>query len=585
MTDNIDLILVNALIDNDSSGANRGFQLGLVYIATYVKTKGYQTKIITGVSIVTDVYQVINSSKNIPLVGFYVTADNVQEVERASAALKNLVPSIHIILGGPEARVDSDRLITKGVCEYVCGGDGEETTLQLLNYLHNKEQVHISQIPNLNYLNGSSKIIKNPAFNLPFNLDHYPIPERELYSPRFIDSGHIITSRGCASECTFCYEGIDKKIRRHSTDRVIQEMKYLRGSYGTRYFSFIDDTFTTDRKKIYSLCEKIKKEFTPLQDVTWYCEAKVSDICKDPQIINTMVDAGLIRMQFGSESGNQRVLDAYKKEITVDQIYKAVEVASKSNITSMFTNYIIGGAHETVDTYRDTLKLATDLMKMAPGVLECAHTFLSPYIGTDIKKNPDKYEINILDSEFITSPSDSYVFAHSKHLSKNQLLEMGQEFYFLITETMTEIVPSLSLETIRRHFYYSNFGLSTTWKSFLSKDPIFKKWGGNIQAGHELSSTNSLLDQLQLIPCRTFDLERISYGILGWGFRNKEFSFETYELYLSELASGKLTLHEISERAYFRFEQKVTREKIINDLIVFYNGLAGEFLITFRRFA
>lgn len=162
---------------------------------------------------------------------------------------------------------------------------------------------------------------------------------------------------------------------------------------------------------------------------------------------------------------------------------------------------------------------------------------------------------------------------------------MGQEFYFHITDTMISMVPNLSLETIRRHFHYANFGLATTWSSFLSKDPIFKKWGINVRVGHELVSGISEIDLYQLIPYRTFDLERINFGRLGWEIRKKNYNFEEYELYLSELASGKLTIFEIAERAYLKYGQRIPKDKIIEDIVTFYNGLAQEFLITFRRFA
>lgn len=362
-------------------------------------------------------------------------------------------------------------------------------------------------------------------------------------------------------------------------------MKYLNSKFGTRYFSFVDDTFTTDRRKIYSLCEKIKETFVPKVEIGWYCEAKVSDICNDPHIVETMIDAGLIRMQFGSESGSQAVLNAYKKEITPDQVYKAVEIAMKAEIASLFTNYIIGGALETVESYKQTLNMAIDLMRMAPGVLECSYTYLSPYNGTDIRTNPDKYEVVILDGDFNTAPSDSYIFAHSKNIKKELLLEMGQEFQHTIHETMESLVPLLKMDTIRRHFIYSDLGMSTTWSNFLNKDPFFRKWGLNIRTGHEYKATIDRMDIIQFIPYRTFELEKIRNGELFWGVRSKRYSFDSYELFLIELASGKLTIHDIVEMSYLRFDSQVTKVKITADIISFYNSLANEFLITFRRFA
>lgn len=588
LKEKVDLILVNALTDLETSGTNRGFQLGLVYIATYLKCNNFNSKIISGINVVLKILECLElQNGNECLVGFYVTADNVQEVERACIALKNLNLNIKIILGGPEARVDFKRLLTSLCCEYVCAGDGEECSLQLLNYLQKKADVRICDIPNLIFIdNITNSIVKNPAINLSFNLDTYPIPDRSLYDSRFLDIGHIATSRGCISECTFCFEGIDKKIRRHSTDRVIEEMRYLKNKYGTKYFSFVDDTFTTDRNKIYNLCEQIHTVFTPYKDIAWYCEAKVSDICKDPKIVQAMVNAGLIRMQFGAESGNQKVLNSYKKEILVEDLYSAVEIASKTKIASMFTNYIIGGAHETNESYKDTLKVALDLMRLAPGVLECSYTFLSPYKGTDVRNNPDKYEILILDNDFVTAHSDSYIFAHSKHLDRFRVLEMGQEFHYLVGECMRSQVPSLSMEKIKNHFLFVTFGMTSTWYNFLNTDPFLRKWGSYIQLGYETVATTDYTCLAQLIPCRTFELEKLQNDSLVWDFRAKQFHFQEMELFLVEMASGKLTLYEIIERVLLKYNfYEIGKQKVQRDIVSFYNNLADEFLITFRRFS
>jgi len=579
-----DVILANPLYDEFRQGDIRGFQLGLVYLATYLESNNFSSTILTGEGVTTKIMNEIDRGNGpIPLVGLYVSADNTQEIERVCISLKNTYNSIKIILGGPEAAIRPSYFLRSKVADFVCTGDGEECIVKLIDYIKNNVGI-IDEIPFLSYLdkNGEVKNSLNSKVNL--NLDKYPIPDRSKYEDFYMNTSHIATSRGCASECTFCYEGLDKKIRRHSVGRIIDEMKYLNKSYGTKYFTFVDDTFTTDRRKVHKLCERIHKELKPYENVTWYCEAKVSDIVKEPTIVDKMVDAGLIRMQFGTESASQKVIDSYKKEITIDQIYKSVDICSKTNLSSMFTNVIIGGAYETEATLTKTINMCLELMEMNPGVLECSSTFLSPYSGTDILNRPEAYKIDIVDKEFVTGSSDSYIFSKSSSFTKEKLLILGKYFASEVRAKMISLIPKIPKGKLRRQLMYSKYSLSTSWNELLMTDFVFASWSNMVNRGYR--ECISIDDDLRLIlPFRTFSIENLENNVFIWEYRNIVIEFSPFEIFLIEHASGKITMSEIVDRAYnFYHQRKVSRERLRSDIVSFYNQLASEFLLLYREF-
>lgn len=80
-------------------------------------------------------------------------------------------------------------------------------------------------------------------------------------------------------------------------------------------------------------------------------------------------------------------------------------------------------------------------------------------------------------------------------------------------------------------------------------------------------------------------MENLSGDKLIWVARQKEFYFNKFELFLCELASGKLTVLEIADRVVSNFQFNIDRDQLIRDIINYYNGLANEQLITFRRFS
>ena len=75
-----------------------------------------------------------------------------------------------------------------------------------------------------------------------------------------------------------------------------------------------------------------------------------------------------------------------------------------------FTNFIVGGAIESYDSLEKTEQLIIELFSIAPHRMDIGTNFLSPYPGTDIRENPDSYEIKINDREMIKGPSDEYIF-------------------------------------------------------------------------------------------------------------------------------------------------------------------------------
>ena len=94
-------------------------------------------------------------------------------------------------------------------------------------------------------------------------LDTIPLPAinslQNVLSYRPIDLGLIISARGCPFACNFCGLCImwGRKVRYHSTDRVVQEITLRMEKYGTRYFSFRNGTFTIDRKRVINFCQRL----------------------------------------------------------------------------------------------------------------------------------------------------------------------------------------------------------------------------------------------------------------------------------------------------------------------------------------
>jgi radical SAM superfamily enzyme YgiQ (UPF0313 family) len=80
----------------------------------------------------------------------------------------------------------------------------------------------------------------------------------------------------------------------------------------------------------------------------------------------------------GVESGDDGILKAISKNITIEQVKRAVKIIKKAGI-SLGTYYILGHPGETIETVRKTVALATDLNTDSIAV-----GLMVPYPGTRI---------------------------------------------------------------------------------------------------------------------------------------------------------------------------------------------------------
>lgn len=148
------------------------------------------------------------------------------------------------------------------------------------------------------------------------SLDEFPYPKRKDFAlDEDLHFDQIITGRGCVGACTFCFEGSKKNnvLRFRSLQSVLDEIDYVISNLGDnkKFITFLDDTFVINRERAVTICNHLIKKYDG--KIGWYCEARVDILKKNIDLLPLMKKAGLIRVQLGGESGNQDILDLYKK--------------------------------------------------------------------------------------------------------------------------------------------------------------------------------------------------------------------------------------------------------------------------------
>lgn len=299
---------------------------------------------------------------------FAASAFNVAKIA------KEIIPKAKVVFGGPHAFVRAKEIleICKNV-DYVVSGDGEDALLALLeNIKLNKPK--LESILGLSFRK-SGKIVSNQARPMVRDIDRFPIPDRSLLMNKkkytSEDMGLIMTSRGCPYRCSYCAS--TKGLVYRSIDSVIKEIESVIENYGTTQFTFKDDSFTVDKRRVKELCEKLAKKKIKIK---WECNTRVNLI--DKELLVMMKKAGCNFIKVGIESGSEKVLKIMNKGITKDQCREAAKILKQSGIhwTGYFMMGVVGehenDIYETLDFVKE---LKPDLALI--GVYE-------PFPGTEM---------------------------------------------------------------------------------------------------------------------------------------------------------------------------------------------------------
>jgi anaerobic magnesium-protoporphyrin IX monomethyl ester cyclase len=265
-----------------------------------------------------------------------------------------------LVVGGPLPTLDPTGFLE--VFDAAVVGEGEETMVELVENV--EKGTGLSDVKGIAYKEGGEIRFNSPRSFIE-NLDCLPFPSRELfdndtykryYAKRFgYTTTPLISSRGCPFTCDFCSRPIfGTSFRARSAGNIVDEVESV-GGLGYERVWFADDCFTLNRGHLLNVCDEMVRRDV---DLGWECLSRVDTM--DREVAVKMRRAGCVRVFFGIESGNDRVLALMNKQITVEQARRAVNVAKQAGL-QVGAFFIVGYPGESDQTILDTLRFASGL--------------------------------------------------------------------------------------------------------------------------------------------------------------------------------------------------------------------------------
>lgn len=341
--------------------------------------------------------------------------------------VKELIPHAKTLVGGVFTLLFPE-ICRKKEVDFVFRGDGEFSLPRFIRMMEAKKDVR--EIDGICFVDEDGQEYRNDNLGL-VQLSSLPKPDRDVYykyeALRTKSTKIFIASRGCPYQCTFCYNAEfsgffeTKYWRQRNVQDVIEEIRYVKDTYGLKWVHFQDGTFNANKVWLKSFLQAYIEANLP----EFLCNARAETM--DEETTSLLKKAGCNRITFGIQSGNPRIRREVAGRLTTnEQIIKACHICKKYGIR-VGVDVIFGWPGETLEEALDTIRLcrvvdvetcSSNVLVFYPGLSVTRFAYENNYI----EKIPTLTEIKSLDL------NKSLLIG----VQKNLLVNIDKLFYYMI---------------------------------------------------------------------------------------------------------------------------------------------------------
>ncbi len=346
---------------------NAQIPLSLLHVASSVLKQGFKVRILD--MRIDDFHEF--DLGNPLFVGISAIHDSqirygIEFAKKTRAAL----PNCPIVWGGVHPSILPEQTLSSQYVDIVVRGEGESIIGELAQKLGSGEP--LDEVPGLNF-KSDGKIKSTPDAPM-INLDSIPIDlpydlfELDEYAPFRAGRFHILTSRGCPHGCAYCYNSVfnKRRWRAKSARHVLDEIQYLINKFPhVKIIDPVDDNFFVDKKRVEDICNGILERQIK---VKWRADCRFDYLSTyEKEFIELLQSSGCAELDFGGESGSERLQLLVGKDVRPDQMLTSVSNLKKwaPNIEP-YVSWMSGFPTETKDDLKKTLDLMDNMRKENP---------------------------------------------------------------------------------------------------------------------------------------------------------------------------------------------------------------------------
>lgn len=330
--------------------------LGILYLSSHLKRRGLDVGVFDGTFRAFDDFARTVERDRPRVVGIAVNLMTKRHALRMIPIAKR--GGAKVVLGGPDPPHHAEAYLNAGA-DVVVIGEGEQTIEELLPALADGRS--LEGIAGIAFKAADGTVVRTAPRALLADLDAQPFPDRDAIDlPAYLDAWRrhhgvgtvsLITARGCPYTCTWCSRSVfGETHRRRSVVNVADEVESIVDRYRPERLWYADDVFAIHRGWTLKYAAELARRRLRLP---FECISRAERI--DDEVADALVSLGCFRVWIGSESGSQRILDAMKRKVTLDQVREASARLKRRGIeVGMFI--MLGFDGERIDDMRATIE-------------------------------------------------------------------------------------------------------------------------------------------------------------------------------------------------------------------------------------
>ena len=359
--------------------------------------------------------------------------------------IKEAAPNIHLTIGGSifTRLVDNLRRCPSlfDLTDDIIVFEGETALLELVNQLDGKKD--FSKGPNLIYRQNGKITVNQPFYSE--NINQLPAPNYDGFPLGLYLSPEPVLpvqfSRGCYyKDCAFCALTLDhQNFRQKEPGRTVEELEWLKQRYGAQRFFFTDECFALSPTK--RLCQQI---IDKKLDIKWTCEMRFEKHLAR-ELLASMRDAGCLKIVFGLESFNQRVMDFMKKGIKQEWVRRIADDCVDLGI-AVHCYIIVGFPTEKEEEARETMNFIVENKRLNESYgFSCQPCLFDLEKEAPIMSDPGSYGIRRIMRPSAEDLSLGFFYEVSEGMTPDESERLYQHVYEKVSEVVCELPFNYSM--------------------------------------------------------------------------------------------------------------------------------------------
>ena len=281
------------------------------------------------------------------IVCFSVHIWNIEQIRATAKLLKQIVPSLKIIVGGPEVSHELENEPLVEAADTIVCGEGDLVIAELCQKLlqgESTEKIIQAEPPDL------SKVA------LPY--DYYSdedIAHRVTY---------VETSRGCPFRCAYCMSALDRRVRTFPLATLLPELKKLM-ERGARHFKFVDRSFNALPEHAISVLSFFKDNY--VDGLVLHLELVPNKMSPNLKELLKAFPPGALHIEVGVQTFDEEVGKLVGRPFDSLEVAKTLKFLCEETKADVHADLIVGLPGETEESFGRGFD---ELLHFSPGEVQ-----------------------------------------------------------------------------------------------------------------------------------------------------------------------------------------------------------------------